>query len=505
VNDLSIELLPQEKLLAVRPGAPLREVLFAQGVEFPCGGRGRCKGCRIKVLSGSLPATPEESAAFSPLEISSGWRLACRAHVVTDLKIEIAQWETVMLADNTEFEFSPQPGVGVAIDLGTTTVVAQALDLRTGAVLAIRSALNDQAQYGADIMSRVEFALEPDRRAALTGMIREQIGRIGAELLAAANRPGDLKRIVLVGNTVMHHLFCGFKIEPLAHHPFETETGGLQIFSPHDLGWDLQGGAGATVSFLPCVGGFIGSDILAGIIATRIHQQEGVSVLIDLGTNGEMVVGNRHRMLCASTAAGPAFEGGRIFWGMRAATGAISEARIENGQWICRVLGGTAARGLCGSGLVDAVASALEANAILPNGRLAVPGSLPLAPPVWLSQTDIRELQLAKGAIAAGLRILLETWGSPEISRVFLAGAFGNYLNVAGAQRIGLFPFPEIAPAGNTALLGAKMALFDSEESDFDWAGILPKIQRVSLSDHPRFEEIYCAELAFPQVQTFSL
>ena len=166
--------------------------------------------------------------------------------------------------------------------------------------------------------------------------------------------------------------------------------------------------------FLPCLGSFVGSDILAGLLATKLHESERLAALIDLGTNGEIVVGNRERMLCASTAAGPAFEGARISMGMRAATGAISEVRVRDGGLECHVLGNVAPRGICGSGLVDAVAAGLELGWISPKGRLANGDSLALAGPVSLNQWDVRELQLAKGAIAAGLRILLEQWGATQ-------------------------------------------------------------------------------------------
>ena len=219
------------------------------------------------------------------------------------------------------------------------------------------------------------------------------------------------------------------------------------------------------VRFLPCLGSFVGSDILAGLLATSLHEHDDLAALIDLGTNGEIVVGNRQRLLCASTAAGPAFEGARISMGMRAATGAISEVHAQDGKLHCHVLGNGAPRGVCGSGLVDAAAAGLDLGWISPKGRLANGESLTLAPPVALTQWDVRELQLAKGAIAAGLRILLEQWGAQaiELAQVYVAGAFGNYINYASARRIGLLDFPaeKIQPAGNTALLGAKLALFD--------------------------------------------
>ncbi len=499
---VQIELLPLGKVLRVKRGTPLQDVLFAQGVEFPCGGRGRCKGCKIKVLAGTLPITEEERRRLTDTELAEGWRLACRGQAESDLKIELAQWEATILTDDTVFAFTPGEGLGIAIDLGTTTIVAQLIDLETGHVLAVRAALNAQAKYGADIMSRVEFAVAGQGPRTLQNLVREQIGGLAQELLTSAwGVSGDVKSVVLVGNTVMHHLFCGISLEPLSHYPFESVSSGLQMFDAAGLGWSLPGNP--AVRFLPCLGSFVGSDILAGLLATRLHESERLAVLIDLGTNGEIVVGNRERMLCASTAAGPAFEGARISMGMRAATGAISEVRVRDGGLVCHVLGDVAPRGICGSGLVDAVAAGLELGWISSMGRLANGDSLALAGSVTLNQWDVRELQLAKGAIAAGLRILLEQWGATkdDLAQVFLAGAFGNYINQSSARRIGLLDLAAetVRPAGNTALLGAKLALFSLSGHNGAYPEILAKVKHVSLNEDARFQETFVEEMVFPE------
>src|ERR1035437_1052540 len=181
-----LELLPLGKVLRVKRGTPLQDVLFAHGVEFPCGGRGRCKGGRIKVLAGSLPITEEEKKKLTGPELADGWRLACRAQADGDLKIELAQWEAAILTDDSAFAFTPREGLGVAIDLGTTTIVAQLIDLQTGHVLAVRAALNAQAKHGADIMSREEFAVAGQSQRTLQNLVRKQIGRLTKELLTAA-------------------------------------------------------------------------------------------------------------------------------------------------------------------------------------------------------------------------------------------------------------------------------------------------------------------------------
>jgi uncharacterized 2Fe-2S/4Fe-4S cluster protein (DUF4445 family) len=527
-----VELLPLGKVVRVRRGTPLQDILFTEGVEFPCGGHGRCKGCKIQVRSGSLPVTAEEREKLSPAELAAGWRLACRGQADGDLQLELGQWEAPVLTDDSTFAFTPQPGLGIAVDVGTTTVVAQLLDLQSGQVLGVRTALNAQAKHGADIMSRIEFAMAATDgtlgQRILEQLIREQIGAMVQDLLSSleveqgdgptphpnlnlnpnpnlsspsSSRHLPLTGIVLVGNTVMHHLFCGLSIEPLSHYPFEPESPGLQVLKAADLGWTLP--ENPPVRFLPCLGSFVGSDILAGVLATGLHQSHSLVALLDLGTNGEIVVGNRERMLCASTAAGPAFEGAKISMGMRAATGAISEVRVENGQLRCHVLGRKPARGICGSGLVDAAAAALDLGWLKPNGRFATGDSLPLEAAVKLTQWDIRELQLAKGAIAAGLRILLEQWGAAkeDLKEVYLAGAFGNYINYTSARRIGLLDFPDekIQSSGNTALLGAKLALFGLKQDGMAYPEVISRTKHVSLNEDPHFQEIFVEEMGFPQ------
>jgi uncharacterized 2Fe-2S/4Fe-4S cluster protein (DUF4445 family) len=501
VEQIRIELQPGGKVLNVRRGASLQDILFAQGVEFPCGGRGRCKGCRVKVLEGIWPAGADEERLLTNRERNDGWRLACRNRADRNLKLELAQWDAAILGDDSSFTFTPRDGLGVAVDLGTTTIVAQLLDLRTGRVLAVRTALNAQARHGADVMSRVEFALNESGASLLQELVRRQLGQLIAELLAATpDRAGELTDVMLVGNTIMHHLFCGSIVEPLSRHPFEFVNGGGQNFSAKTLGWNLP--ATCTVHFLPCLGSFVGSDLLAGILATKLHESRELVALMDLGTNGEIIVADGRRLLCASTAAGPAFEGARISMGMRAAIGAISEVSANNGAFECRVLGNVPPRGICGSGLVDAIAVGLDFGLIQPNGRLKNGDVIRLQDPVVLTQADVRQLQLAKGAIAAGLRILVQRVGATlaDFKRIYLGGAFGNYVNHASARRIGLLDVPPeiVVPAGNTALRGAKLALFASEHGDEFCRDILARTEHVPLNEDPEFQEIFVQELGFP-------
>lgn len=502
-ESVTLRLVPLNRKLKAAAGQPLQHALFAQGVEFPCGGRGLCNGCRVRVVAGSLPVTSEDERKLSPQQLAQGWRLACRARPESDLTLEVAQWEASILSDSTPFTFSPREGLGVAIDLGTTTVVAQLVDFQNGNVLGVRTGLNIQAQHGADIMSRIEYAVSGGGQSRLESLIREQIFGMIRELIADIDAGRQqVTRIVLAGNTAMHHLFCGLSAKPLSTYPFEPISPGPQAFAAKELGWDLPGHP--VVEFLACLGGFVGSDILAGIVATGMADRTELSVLLDLGTNGEIVVGNADRFLCTSTAAGPAFEGAMISMGMRAATGAISEVRAQQGGLECVVLGGGAPRGVCGSGLVDAVAAGLDLGWILPRGKLMLGEIMPLAGGVHLTQHDIRQLQLAKAAIAAGVFVLLERWGAKaaDVKTVFLAGAFGNYVNQSSARRIGLLNFSadRVKPSGNTALLGAKMALFENGAQGSN-TGVLERCSHVPLKEDAGFQDAYVDAMFFPNAR----
>lgn len=461
-------------LVHVEGGGPsLKDVLFERAVEFPCGGVSLCGRCRVRVVEGDVPITAGMDEVLTAEELAVGWRLGCLAQAFGGVTLEIGQWETPILTDNTAVAFEPAEGYGAVVDIGTTTLVAQLLNLRTGAVEDVRTALNPQSVYGADLMSRIGFDLgEP-------GVLMRSIRSVVNEMLTGWSP----REVLLAGNTVMHHLYGGLNVESLSHVPFETTT---SMAIQHD----------GAFMFLPCIGGFVGSDILAGILAVGMQESERTLVLVDLGTNGEIAIGSRHGIVCASTAAGPAFEAGNIRHGMRAATGAISAVEPGgNGTMKCSVIGGGEARGICGSGLVDAVACALDAGLIAASGRLLRPLALDGIP---IAQSDIRELQLAKGAIAAGLRIL----GADRAGELYLAGAFGNYVSLRSARRIGLLPpIPErVTPRGNTALQGAKLLLLNPLRRQERIDSVLSRTRHVSLGSLAEFENCFVDCMAFPGV-----
>ena len=392
---------------------PLRDLLFERGVEFPCGGVSQCGGCKVRVLAGDVPVSDDMRAVLTATEIDAGWRLGCLAAASSPVTLEIAQWSIAVLEDRAAVPFEPADGLGAVVDVGTTTLVAQLVDRKTGSVVKLETALNPQARYGADLMSRIRHDLaEPGTMKAL---IRGAVGG----MLQRLCEEQPLQETFLVGNTAMHHLFSGLSVEPLAAVPFRSPEPGPRYFEANELGWNLK--LQKPACFLPCVGGFVGSDLLAGLVATGLHESLDLGALLDLGTNGEIAVGSRGRIRCASTAAGPAFEGGRIGCGMRAGGGAIDGVSIVDGALVCSVIGGGPPRGLCGSGLVDATAAALELGWVGPSGRINQGRkSIHLSGPVALSQADIRELQLAKGR--AGGRVLTASGRAPAHAFSHLSG-----------------------------------------------------------------------------------
>jgi uncharacterized 2Fe-2S/4Fe-4S cluster protein (DUF4445 family) len=456
----------------------LADRLFAAGVEFPCGGESACGGCKVRVLEGEVPVTAAMRDAIGENEIRDGWRLACCASAAGRVVVEVEQWSLPVLSDEASVPIEPRAGRGAAIDLGTTTLVVQVVDLSSGEILRVETALNPQARYGADVMTRLEYDLH--RPGELGRLIREALGRmLGGE---------PLREVLVAGNTAMHHLFCGLDVRPLTHAPFASPTLGGCRFESSDLGWP------GPAEFLPCLGGFVGSDLLCGIVATRLDEQTRPRALFDIGTNGEVVVGSAQGIVCASTAAGPAFEGGRIGAGMRAGAGAIDSVHVRDGGLDCHVIGGGAARGVCGSGLVDAAACGVELGLIGANGRLTnADKRLPLAGGVALAQSDIRELQLAKGAMAAGLRML----AGGGVEKLCLAGAFGNYIRQARARAIGLLPEDlPVEPVGNSALRGARTLLLAPSTRQARLRKIAALSRHVELAADPDFQYLFAGMMA---------
>lgn len=409
---------------------------------------------------------------------------------------------------------------GLAVDLGTTSVVVMLVDLTDGRILGVESRLNGQANHGADVVSRVAFStMQPEGLATLQAAAVDTINSATQALVRAAGVDArHIYEVVVVGNTCMNHLLLGIDPASLARAPYQAVVTEAVSHPAGELGLAIN--PSGLVYTLPNIAGFVGSDTVAVILATAMHQSEDIQLALDLGTNGEMVLGNRGRLVACSAAAGPAFEGARISCGMRATGGAIERVWIDGDDVGLQVIGGGAPKGICGSGLLDAVAQLLSAGLLDDSGRLARQDGTgsPVAPglaerlvrdggtrgfalfkrgrrPVVLTQADVRELQLAKGAIRAGIAILMERLGIDEraIAQVLLAGAFGSYIGPASARSIGLVPavpLERVTAVGNAAGQGALMALLSTDFRE-EATKIARSVEYVELSAHPGFMSLF--------------
>jgi len=491
----TINLEPLGKKISVNEGTPLIDILSEFGVEFPCGSKGSCGGCKVKLLAGNIPLEEQHKKLLQKHKLNDNWRLACQCAVNDNITLEVGQWKSFVLADNTPFDFSPHEGLGIAIDLGSTTIVAQLLDRQTANVIDVRTIQNPQVRYGADIISRIEFALTTDGLITLQNLIRHTIRELLNDWFK--NFSDQIRKVVIAGNTAMHHFFSGIDVSPLSYYPFETEHKEMSFFTPQELDWQLPDDT--SIVFLPLIGSFVGSDILAGIVASKIHLSNDYAVLIDFGTNGEIVVGNKHRLLCASTAAGPAFEGTSISVGMRAMPGAITSLNNVGGKFNYHSLGNETPRGICGSALIDAIAILRNNETIDESGAITTGDEkIEIIPTISLTQRDIREFQLAKAAIAAGIAVIMKQLdiNQRDIKNVFVAGAFGYYINLQNAFSTGLLEFEEaiISKIGNSSLIGAKMFLF---LPDSYTETVLSITEHISLESAPEFQDIFIEKMMF--------
>jgi uncharacterized 2Fe-2S/4Fe-4S cluster protein (DUF4445 family) len=449
----------------------------------------------------------------------SGYRVTCV--VVDDLLVDVEPGDTTGSAH------------AIAFDLGTTTVVATLLDVETGTPVAVRSMLNRQQPFGADVISRISAVmLDPSALARMQADAAATLQTLAEEVCSQGGVPLDsVYEVSLAGNATMTQLVLGIDPEPVGVAPFVMAASVYPELRASSLGLALHPRARANV--FPALGAYVGGDIVAGLLATGMTRDRRLRLFVDVGTNCEIALGSADRVVCTAAPAGPAFEGASIACGMRAADGAIEVVRLTPEDVELGVIGDAAPVGLCGSGLVDAVAELVRVGLLDSSGRFVAeddaamlapglaarlvtresqervfalhwagqPGDLEQA--VFLSQRDVRELQFAKAAIATGWRILLEELKveSSEIQQVLLAGSFGSYLSPASAIRIGLVPplaRTRIVAAGNVAGEGAKMALLSIQERHAASA-MLESVEYVELSDREDFNDRFVDELAFPQ------
>ncbi|HEY5059574.1 MAG TPA: ASKHA domain-containing protein [Gaiellaceae bacterium] len=401
----------------------------------------------------------------------------------------------------------------IAFDLGTTTVVATLLDLETGQPKAVQSILNAQQPFGADVISRISATmLDPAALALLQTHAHDTLQQLTSEVCTEAGvDPREVYEVVVAGNVTMIQIALGIDPEPLSMAPFTIVSRTMPEATAHDFGVQVHPRAPAVM--FPALGAYVGPDIVAGILATGLTLDRRVRLFIDVGTNSEIVLGSSAKALACSAPAGPAFEAAQIRCGMRAADGAIEGVKIRDGEVELTVIGDVPAVGLCGSGLVDAVAELIGAGILDNSGRFVLGSSerlgkigeenvFYLSDEIYLSQRDVRELQFAKASIATGWAILCSDLGiePEEISQVLLGGSFGSYLTASSAVRIGLvprLPLPRIIAAGNVAGEGAKIVALSVTERAAA-AAVLDEVEYVELSGRTDFNDLFIDQLAFP-------
>ena len=428
---------------------------------------------------------------------------------------------------------------GLAFDIGTTTVVGMLLDLNSGAPVAVRSTLNGQAVHGADVISRISHTMmNDDGLAQLNHVILRTLNGLIAQLLQEGGvAPHEVYEVVTAGNATMQHLFLGADPEAIGLEPFIPVVEDMVQASAQEVGLEIL--PQAQIHCLPYLGAYVGADLVAGLLATGLAQNEGVRLLVDVGTNGEIILGSADRTVATAAPAGPAFEGAQIQDGMRASEGAIEAVTINLDGIELQVIGDVPPIGLCGSGLLDAVAQLRLCGLMLPSGRfvtasdakeLVIPElagriitddegrrAFVLAwaeesgagKSIVLTQRDVRELQFAKGSIAGGIDVVMQELGveSADLVEIFLAGSFGSYINPQSARIIGLVPpvpVDRIKAVGNAAGEGAKIALLSFRERQV--ARSLPEIVEYhELSGRGDFNDSFLAVLQFPELETLGL
>lgn len=488
----------ESRTVTAHGGETLLAALRREGfvLSAPCGGRGRCGKCRVAV--NGVP------------------RLACRVIPADGDEVTLPAGAAGHILTRTETAWQPYPpgqtGCAAAVDIGTTTVAVELYDLADGRALATRAAWNAQAAYGGDVISRIRYTVEdPDGLAELSRRIRSQTEELIRSCLSAAGRNlEELRTVSLAGNTVMQHIFAGCAVGSIAVAPYTP----LTLF--RTAGEDRL--LGAPVRYAPCVAGYVGGDITAGLLSAGLYDRDGAWLFLDIGTNGEMALGGRDGFSCCAVASGPAFEGANISCGMPAVNGAVCRVRMDGGfTW--EVIGGGEPTGLCGSGLVDLAAALLRAGILDETGRLLPPEEVPapvrryvepdgrgngifcLTERVRLTPEDIRNLQLAKAAVAAGIELLLQKRGmaASQLQGIVMAGGFGSYIDPVCAMAIGLLPdcpAEKLHCPGNTALAGAAMAALDGRNRE-KLLDIADKCRYIELSGSPEFARAFTDHLTF--------
>lgn len=485
-------------------GTKLSDVIGLTNLDTPCGGKGRCGKCRVLAKGKLSPVSQQEETLLGETALKQNLRLSCLAQVMGDCEITLrkAQVVTAIQSEGIMRPFQLHPLFqrhGVAIDIGTTTLAGR-LYSSDGILLAQATAANPQREFGSDVITRIEKSLA-GQGETLKACILAGLNQLIAQLKEQSNLPeGEVDTVVLTGNTTMLYLLTGRNVDCLSHAPFEAEELFGRWAEKEEV--NLTSAPKARIYLPRCISAFVGADITSALLASGIYNEEKSALLADIGTNGELALWHNGELHCCSTAAGPVFEGAAISQGMQAGPGAIDQVTWSEGKMRCHVLGESEAVGICGSGLIDALAVMVEQEIVDEGGAFVEEEDrYALTETVWLTQKDIRQLQLAKAALCGGMLTLLEVAKAPaeELNCLAIAGGFGSFLNLRSGAVMGLFPAllePKAKVLGNAALAGASMILL-RQEFLAESQAIATQAKTIDLSSNPIFTEHYMNTMAF--------
>lgn len=457
-----------------------------------CGGRGLCNGCQVELIDASGRSRQVRACQTSVAEclrlrvrIPERSRIAHRPQAVHDFRMNVPRAYAPLV----------RKGLGAAIDVGTTTVAVLVVDLASGRIIGRAADFNRQMHYGDDVLTRISLCTgHPSMVTRLqAAVVRETI----VPLLAGAGATGRLMCVTVTGNTTMLHLLAGVDPTPMSTVPFTPAFLDHRVIRLPDLG-------AAEVHLLPGMSAYVGADLCAGILASGLAYEDGPGLLVDVGTNGEIILKNEGLLYGCATAAGPAFEGAGLTSGVRAGPGAIERIRFDREPFAVhtKIIGRKKAVGICGSGYIDLLAEGRRVGLLNERGRFATPSRLRLANEVFVSEADIARLLPAKAAIAAGILTLLHRAAllPPQVKMLYLAGGFGLHLDVTNAIACGMLPGfrpGQVQVIGNSSLAGAYLALLDNGVLD-EWRRLARELNVVELNLDPGFEARYIDQLALP-------
>lgn len=467
-------------------GESLLKAMIRYKIPYPavCGGNGLCGKCSVRVLQGELPVTKADEKYFTGRELSNGLRLACMAYPEKYCKIALEAEEEDGFEILSEFKNNKYPeeieqseDYALAVDIGTTTLAISLVERKHNKIVDTYTALNHQRLYGADVISRIKSSVEGKKKQLRLSICKDLLDGF-LKLLNRQKISGErISEIVIAGNTTMGHLLMGYDLDSLGAYPFRPVNIGLIRKSFKEIFMDST--MNCPVTILPGISAFVGGDIISGLYFNDFQDKRDINLLLDLGTNGEMVLGNQYRLLATATAAGPAFEGGNITWGMGSAKGAISRVTIQEEGVSIETIEQKEPIGICGTGVIEIMSELLRTGIADKTGLLKEEyrregypvAKSPGGSSITFTQKDIRELQLAKAAVRAGVEILLLRYGITwrQVDKVYLAGGFGYKINQDKAIRIGLLPEEfrgRIEAVGNSSLGGAVKYLNDKQASE---------------------------------------